>query len=84
MARNDKYKLAVDSLTREPTELYAMDEDADQIHNLVEDTQYDDARSALMDHLNIHLDKLDHDKAKKYQDLVNTNPNLGSASDKMN
>jgi hypothetical protein len=32
MARNDKYKLAVDSLTREPTELYDMDADADQIH----------------------------------------------------
>jgi len=84
MARNDKYKLAVDSLTREPTELYDMDADADQIHNLVEDTEYDDARLELMDHLNTHLDKLDHDKVKKYQDKFNANPNLGSASDKMN
>jgi hypothetical protein len=37
-----------------------------------------------MDHLNTHLDKLDHDKVKKYQDVLNANPNLGSASDKMN
>jgi arylsulfatase A-like enzyme len=83
MARNDRYKLAVDSLTREPTELYDMDNDSDQIHNLVEDATLDDVRSELMDHLNTHLDKLDHDKVKKYQDTLNANPLLGSAAHRM-
>ena len=83
MVRDDRYKLAVDSLTREPTELYDMDNDSDQIHNLVEDATLDDVRSELMDHLNTHLDKLDHDKVKKYQDTLNANPLLGSAAHRM-
>jgi len=83
MARNDRYKFAVDSVTREPTELYDMDEDIDQIHNLVEDSNHEAIRTELMDHMSTHLEKLDLGKVKKYQDAMNANPARGSAAEKM-
>lgn len=35
MARTDKYKMAIDSITREPLELYDMENDPDELENLV-------------------------------------------------
>lgn len=35
MARTDKYKMSIDSITREPLELYDMENDPDELENLV-------------------------------------------------
>ena len=79
MVRNDQYKLSVDSLTRQPLELYDMKSDPREIHNLVEDSAYASVCTELMEnHLNGLLDKLDHDKAKKYQDALTANPDRGT------
>ena len=79
MVRNDQYKLSVDSLTRQPLELYDMKSDPREIHNLVEDSAYASVCTELMEnHLNGLLDKLDHDKAKKYQEALTANPDRGT------
>ena len=83
MVRDNRYKLVADSLTRTPTELYDMSNDPNQLNNLVENGNAQHITRELIDPLNNHLDKLDHKKVKKYQDMLGENPNLGSAADRM-
>ena len=83
MVRDNRYKLVADSLTRTPTELYDMNNDPNQLNNLVENGNAQHITRELIDPLNNHLDKLDHKKVKKYQDMLGENPNLGSAADRM-
>ena len=83
MVRNDRFKLVADSLTRDPTELYDMSTDPNQLNNLVENSEARRIATELIEPLNAHLDKLDHAKVKKYQDALGENPNLGSAADRM-
>ena len=83
MVRNDRFKLVADSLTRDPTELYDMSTDPNQLNNLVENSEVRRIATELIEPLNAHLDKLDHEKVKKYQDALGENPNLGSAADRM-
>ena len=83
MVRDNRYKLVADSLTRTPTELYDMSNDPNQLNNLVGNGNAQHITRELIDPLDNHLDKLDHKKVKKYQDMLGENPNLGSAADRM-
>lgn len=81
MVRNDRYKLSVDSLTREPVELYDMAEDPREIHNRVEDLKLASIRTELLEmHLTGLLDTLNEDNLKKYQDALSNNPNQGNVA----
>lgn len=78
MVRNDRYKLNVDSLTREPLELYDMHEDPQELANRVENPAYEYVRNELMKkHMNGLLDNLDHDKLTMYQKTLRADPNRG-------
>ena len=78
MVRSDQYKLTVDSLTREPLELYDMASDPEELKNLVDDPALEGVRKDLIEgHLNGLLDRLDHEKVQKYQSTLKTNPNRG-------
>lgn len=75
MARSDRYKLNVDSVSREPLELYDMDEDADEVHNLVEDPSHSTIRDELIDrHITGFLDELDQEKVRVFRE---TDPQKG-------
>ena len=81
MVRNDRYKLSVDSVTREPTELYDMVEDPREVHNRVEDPELAHVRTELLEkHLGGLLDTLNEDKLKTYQDALADNPNRGTVA----
>lgn len=78
MVRTDRYKLAVDSLTREPLELYDMASDPSELSNEVENPTFSDVREDLTaNHLDPLLDKLDHAKLQHYQDILHSDPNRG-------
>ena len=78
MVRSDQHKLTVDSLTREPLELYDMASDPEELKNLVEEPEFEGVRKDLLEgHLNGLLDRLDHEKVKKYQATLKTDPNRG-------
>ena len=75
MVRNDRFKMSVDSLTREPLDLYDMEEDPTEIRNLVQEPAYRAIRAELSEnHLDRLLDKLDQTKVKKYQDTIVADP----------
>ncbi len=78
MVRNERYKMTVDVTTRNPVELYDMEQDPDELRNLVEDPAYDKVRTELFDdHLSGLLDNLNEEKFKEFQDTLAANPNLG-------
>ena len=78
MVRNDRFKMSVDSLTREPLDLYDMEEDPSEVRNLVLEPTHKDVRAELLEnHLGRLLDKLDQTKVKKYQDTVLADPKRG-------
>jgi len=78
MVRNDRFKMSVDSLTREPLDLYDMEEDPSEVRNLVLEPTHKDVRAELLEnHLNHLLEKLDHKKVKKYQDTLVADPKRG-------
>ena len=78
MVRDDRYKLAVDSLTREPLELYDMLLDPNELTNLVMDSAFSDIRDQLLrEQLDPFLDRLDQEKLRKYQETLNADPNRG-------
>ncbi len=78
MVRNDRFKMSVDSLTREPLDLYDMEEDPTEIRNLVQEPAYRAIRAELSEnHLDRLLDKLDQTKVKKYQDTIVADPRRG-------
>ena len=60
MVRTDRHKLSVDTLTREPIDLYDMSEDPDELHNLIYDPAYQSVSKELIETvLNPMLGNLD-------------------------
>ena len=57
MARTDRYKMAIDSVTREPLELFDMENDPNELKNLVNEPSLSEVREAM---LKEHFDKLLH------------------------
>ncbi len=75
MVLTDRYKMAVNSLTREPLELYDMVEDPDELDNMVRDPALKSVREELIEgHLNDLLSHLDEDKLKVFQDIDAARP----------
>ena len=59
MARTEKYKMSIDSVTRKPLELYDMEEDPQELHNLVNETSLEAVRTGFLDeHFNRLLNKV--------------------------
>ena len=78
MVRSDQYKLTVDSLTREPLELYDMASDPNELKNLVAEPEYEGVRNDLLGgHLKGLLDRLDQEKVQNYQATLKSDPNRG-------
>lgn len=78
MVCTDRFKLAVDSLTREPLELYDLENDPDELRNEVANPKLESIRLELLNnHLAKLLDKLDYTKLQHYQDLLTKDPNRG-------
>ena len=78
MVRSDQHKLTVDSLTREPLELYDVASDPLELKNLVEEPEFEGVRRELLEeHLNGLLDRLDHEKLQAYQATLKADPNRG-------
>ena len=55
MVRTDRYKMSVNTLTREPLDLYDMEEDPNELHNQVDNPSLKAVRDEL---LNVHLNRL--------------------------
>jgi arylsulfatase A-like enzyme len=63
MVRTDRYKMSVNTLTREPLDLYDMEEDPNELHNRVADPALQDVRDELLSgHLDRLLSKADRSK----------------------
>jgi len=78
MARNDRYKMTVHSLTRQPLELYDMVNDPRELHNLVNEPSLEKLREEfLITYFNRLLAGLDSAKVKRYQETRAAEPNLG-------
>ena len=70
MVLTDRYKMAVNSLTREPLELYDMADDPDELDNRVRDPGLKAVRDELTEgHLNHLLSHMDEDRLKVFQDI---------------
>ena len=68
MVLTDQYKMAVNSLTREPLELYDMKNDPDELNNLVRDPAFKKVRDDLNEqYLGYLLSHLDETKLKAFQ-----------------
>jgi choline-sulfatase len=73
MVRDKRYKMAVNSRTRQPVELYDMVNDPDELHNLAEDPSLEKVRNNLLEpHLSHLLSHLDDEKLKVYEDMAGT------------
>jgi arylsulfatase A-like enzyme len=60
MVRTDRYKMSVDTMTRQPVDLYDMDEDPDELHNRVDDNSLKHVRDELLEgHLSWLLSRMD-------------------------
>ena len=69
MARNEQYKMAVDSLTRQPLELYDMVNDPAELHNLVNEPSLKAVREHFLDeYFSRLLANMDRERLKIYQD----------------
>ena len=55
MVRTDRYKMSVNTLTRQPLDLYDMEEDPNELHNQVDNLSLKAVRDEL---LNGHLNRL--------------------------
>ena len=78
MVRDDRYKASVDSLTREPLELYDLLDDPRELHNLVHDPAHLWVQHELVKkHLAGLLDRLDVEKLKTYQATLSADPTRG-------
>ena len=55
MVRTDRYKMSVNTLTRQPLDLYDMEEDPNELHNQVDNPSFKAVRDEL---LNGHLNRL--------------------------
>jgi arylsulfatase A-like enzyme len=60
MVRTDRYKMSVNTLTREPLDLYDMVNDPDELHNCIDDPSLKHVRDELLEgHLNRLLSRMD-------------------------
>ena len=55
MARTERYKMAIDSVSRKPVELYDMENDPDELRNLVNELSLSSVRNEI---LQVHFEKL--------------------------
>jgi len=68
MARNEQYKMTIDSLTRQPLELYDMVNDPTELRNLINEPSLEDLRQEfLSEYFSQLLANLDKAKVKTYQ-----------------
>lgn len=73
MVRDERYKMAVNSRTRQAVELYDMVNDPNELRNLAEDPSLEKVRNDLLEkHLNRLLGHLDEEKLKVYEDMTGT------------
>jgi hypothetical protein len=69
MARNERYKMTIHSVTREPLELYDMVNDPAERNNLVNEPALKSLRDEFLDtYFSQLLANLDKEKLKFYQD----------------
>ena len=69
MARTERYKMTVDSLTRTPVELYDMGDDPRELRNVVDEPRLLDVRERfLADHFDHLLANLNEAQLKVHQD----------------
>ena len=69
MARTERYKMTIDSLTRKPLELYDMGEDPQELFNLVDESRLSGVREGfLKDHFDHLLAEVNEVQLKVYQD----------------
>ena len=79
MVLTDQYKMTVDSLTRQPRELYDMVNDPDELNNLVRDPAFKKVRDDLNEqYLSYLLSHLDEAKLKVFQDIAAARPPRGT------
>ena len=69
MARTEQHKMTIDSVTRQPLELYDMEADPDELRNLVDDPGLSDVRDRFLKvHFSRMLENLNEPQLKIYQD----------------
>ena len=69
MARTERYKMTIDSLNREPVEMYDLANDPHELHNVVDDPQRSDVRDQfLAEHFDHLLANLNERQLRLYQD----------------
>ena len=79
MARNEQYKMTINTLTQEPLELYDMVSDPRELRNLVNEPSLKNVREEFLnEYFSQLLAGLDKAKLKKYQDVRLAEPFLGS------
>ena len=73
MVRNEQYKMSINTRTRQPVDLYDMESDPNELHNLVGDPSLEKVRQALLngpiDYLLSHLSEA---KLKTFEDMGST------------
>lgn len=76
MVLTDRYKMAVNSITREPLELYDVVNDPNELSNLVTDPSLKKVRDELNErYLSRLLSNMDQDRLKQFQAMLGTRPN---------
>ena len=69
MARTERYKMAIDSLTRQPLELYDMENDPHELRNLVNEPRLSGVRDQFLgEHFGHLLANLNEPQLRVYQD----------------
>jgi arylsulfatase A-like enzyme len=69
MVRSDKYKLAINTASRQPVEMYDLENDPNELNNLVNDPSLSATRQELINkYLNKLLEKMDENKFKFFQE----------------
>ena len=77
MARNEQYKMTIDTLTREPLELYDMANDPGELRNLVNEPSLESLRREFLnDCFSQLLAGLDEGKLQTYQGTPDYLPDL--------
>ena len=69
MARTERYKVTIDSLTRQPLEMYDLEDDPNELRNLVDHPRLSGLRNRfLTDYFSHLLANLNEPQLKVYQD----------------
>ncbi len=75
MARTEKYKMTIDAQTRQPLELYDMENDPAELRNLVHEASLEDLREEFLnEHFSQLLASLDEGKLKAFQERRSAPP----------